>query len=278
MTLTEQLSEYVNAAFSGLYLHTAEPDEAEKEITQHAREQDWRLAIWDVASGMLLPIANGNPRPDNTAGDPLAALRALPALADSNGTALLLLHNFHQFWSNPEVVQTTFAQLVAGKQQRAFIVILAPIVSLPVELEKLFVVLEHPLPDRQALERIARELTSDSPEDLPQGDDLQRVLDAAAGLTRYEAEEAFALSLTRHNTLQPQTIWDIKSGTLRKNGLLTLHRGNETLDDLGGLQTLKNFCLRALASRRSNVAFKPRGILLLSPPGCGKSQFCKALG
>jgi hypothetical protein len=205
-------------------------------------------------------------------------LRALPTLASANGTALLLLHNFHRFWSNPEVVQTAFAQLVAGKQQRTFLIILAPVVQVPVEVEKLFVVLEHPLPDRQALERIARELTSDSPEDLPQGDDLQRVLDAAAGLTRYEAEGAFALSLTRHNTLRPQTIWDIKSGTLKKNGLLTLHRGNETLDDLGGLQTLKTFCLRALAPRHSDVPVKPRGILLLSPPGCGKSQFCKALG
>jgi hypothetical protein len=278
MTLTEQLSEYVNAAFSGLYVNSSEPDEAEREITQHAQQQGWRLAIWDVANGMRLPNAPGNPRPDNSAGDPLAALRALPALADSNGTALLLLHNFYRFWSNPEIVQTVFAQLVAGKQQRTFLVVLAPIVQLPVELEKLFVVLEHPLPDRGALERIARELTSDSPEDLPQGDDMQRILDAAAGLTRYEAEGAFALSLTRHNTLRPQTIWDIKSGTLRKNGLLTLHRGSETLDDLGGLQTLKTFCLRALAPRHSNVPVKPRGILLLSPPGCGKSQFCKALG
>jgi hypothetical protein len=278
MTLTEQLSEYVNAAFSGLWIQSAEPDEAEREITQHAQQQGWRLAVWDVANGLRLPGSNGQPTSDNGAGDPLAALRALPALADSNGTALLLLHQFHRFLGNPEILQTTFTQLVAGKQQRTFLVVLSPVVSIPVELEKLFVVIEHPLPDRAALERIARELTSDSPEDLPQGDDLQRVLDAAAGLTRYEAEGSFALSLTRHNALRPQTIWDIKSGTLKKNGLLTLHRGNETLDDLGGLQTLKTFCLRALAPRRSNVAVKPRGILLLSPPGCGKSQFCKALG
>ena len=30
---------------------------------------------------------------------------------------------------------------------------------------------------------------------MPRGDDLARVLDAASGLTRYEAEGAFALSL-----------------------------------------------------------------------------------
>src|SRR5262249_29914512 len=152
---------------------------------------------------------------------------------------------------------------------------LAPVVQLPVELEKLFVVLEHALPDRDQLLRIARELTSDQPEDLPQGEDLQRVLDAAAGLTRYEAEGAFALSLTRHNALRPESIWELKAQTLRKNNLLTLHRGAERFDDLGGLASLKDFCRRAL---RPGRPVRARGVLLLSPPGCGKSQFCKALG
>ena len=50
--------------------------------------------------------------------------------------------------------------------------VLAPVVQIPVELEKLFIVLDHALPDRQQLERIARELTSDNPDDLPNGDEL----------------------------------------------------------------------------------------------------------
>jgi hypothetical protein len=199
MTLTEQLTDYVNAAFSGLYVQSSEPDEAEREIAALARQHDWTIAAWDLAGGLRFPNGPHSPTTDLGTGDPLAVLRAVPSLASSAGTTLILLHNFHKFLSNPEVVQTTFTQLVAGKQQRTFLVVLAPVVQIPVELEKLFVVLEHSLPDRQQLERIARELTADQPEDMPQGDDLQRVLDAAAGLTRYESEGAFALSLTRHN-------------------------------------------------------------------------------
>lgn len=56
--------------------------------------------------------------------------------------------------------------------------------------------LEHALPDRAQFERIATELAADNPSDLPTGEDFQRVLDAAAGLTRYEAEDAFALSIS----------------------------------------------------------------------------------
>src|SRR5581483_4946820 len=144
----------------------------------------WKIAVWDIANGLRLPAAPNSPSIEG-ANDPLAALRALPALAEKEGTALLLVHNFHRFLNNPEVVQNTFSQLVAGKQQRTFLVVLSPVVQIPVELEKLFVVIEHSLPDREQLEGIARELTSDSPDDLPNGDNLQRVLDAAAGLTRY---------------------------------------------------------------------------------------------
>src|SRR5262245_48330431 len=275
MSLTAQLTDYVHAAFTGLWVQTSEPDEAERDLLQHARQQNWKAVVWDVAGGLRLATGNGSPGLEAGAGDPLAALRALPALADRNGTALLLLHNFHRFLGNPEVVQTTFAQLVAGKQQRTFLVVLSPVVLLPVELEKLFVVLEHALPDRDQLLRIARELTSDQPEDLPQGDDLQRVLDAAAGLTRYEAEGAFALSLTRHNALRPESIWELKAQTLRKNNLLTLHRGGESFAQLGGLANLKDFCRRAL---RPGRAVQARGVLLLGVPGVGKSAFARCLG
>src|SRR5215468_2461689 len=275
MNLTEQLTDYVNAAFTGLWVLTQEPDEAERELTQLARQRGWKLAAWDVAGGLRVPSGRSTSQGDAMPGDPLAVLRAVPTLADREGTALVLLHNFHRFLGNHEVVQTTFAQLVAGKQQRTFLIVLAPVVQIPIELEKLFVVLEHALPDRTQLERIARELTSDQPEDMPQGEDLQRVLDAAAGLTRYEAEGSFALSLTRQNALRPESVWELKAQALKKNNLLTLHRGGERFDSLGGLANLKEFCRRAL---RPGQAVKPRGVLLLGVAGSGKSAFPKSLG
>lgn len=275
MKLSDTLIDYIHAAFSGLWILTHEPDEAEREITQLAREQDWKVAAWDVASGLRVPTAPNGTGTDVGSGDPLAVLRALPALADDKGTSLLLLHNFHRFLNNPEVVQTAFTQLIAGKQQRTFLIVLAPVVQIPLELEKLFVVIEHALPDREQLERIARDLTSDQPEDLPKGEDMQRVLDAGIGLTRYEAEAAFALSLTRHNALRAEAIWELKSATLKKSNLLTLHRGSERFTHLGGLTSMKDFCRRALAPGKT---VKPRGILLLGVAGSGKSMFAKALG
>jgi SpoVK/Ycf46/Vps4 family AAA+-type ATPase len=60
---------------------------------------------------------------------------------------------------------------------------------------------------------------------------------------------------------------------------LSLYRGTEDFGSLGGLSALKAFTKRALLHpSRGNPLKRPRGVLLLSPPGCGKSQFCKALG
>jgi SpoVK/Ycf46/Vps4 family AAA+-type ATPase len=58
-----------------------------------------------------------------------------------------------------------------------------------------------------------------------------------------------------------------------------IHRGSESFQQLGGLENLKAFCLRAMRRQgEGQPNNRPRGVLLLSPPGCGKSQFAKALG
>ena len=276
MTLAERLSEYVRACFTGIWIKTFEPDDALDEIARLCRQERWTLAGWDVDRGLCLagPIHEaGTPA---TASDPLAAIRALNALASADGTTLLVLRNFHRFLSSTEIVQALDTQVNAGKRNRAFVVILSPVVQVPVELEKQFVVLDHDLPGRDQLEAIARGVAVE-PGELPERDGLGAVLDAAAGLTRVEAENAFALSLVRHGRLAADVLWEIKSGTLKKSGLLTLHRGGETFADLGGLEALKSFCARALRPGRPS-GVRARGVLLLGPPGSGKSAFCKALG
>ena len=54
------------------------------------------------------------------------------------------------------------------------------------------------------------------------------VIDAAKGLTRSEAENAYTLSLVRHGTLKAETLWEIKAGQLKKSGLVSIHRGTES--------------------------------------------------
>jgi len=270
MTLSERLAEYVRACFTGIWIESHEHQDALAEIARLCRDEDWQLATWDVDGGL------------QTAGhveatDPLSAIKAVGALAPPEGTVVLVLQNFHRFLQSAEVIQALARQVTAGKQNRTFVVILSPTVTLPAELEKLFVVLEHELPSREQLHEIAQGIATEEGE-LPQGHELEMVLDAAAGLTRYEAENAFSLSLVRCGRITPAAIWDIKTQTLKKSGLLSLYRGGEDFSTLGGLVALKAFCRRSLLQPARHPKKRPRGVMLLSPPGCGKSQFAKALG
>jgi hypothetical protein len=275
MSLTERLAEHVRACFAGIWIESHEHEEALREVASLCRTEGWRLATWDINRGLNVASEAVN---ESAGGDPLAAVRALPTLASAEAPALLLAFNFHRYLGSPEIVQAVAQAVAVGKQTRTFLVVVSPVVQLPVELEKLFVVLEHPLPDREQLAEIARGVATE-PGELPEGNDLGAVLDAAAGLTRYEAENSFALAIVRGGQIEPQPVWSLKAQALKKAGLLSLHRGTETFADLGGLDAVKQFCTRVMRKQGSrNVDLRPKGALLLGIPGSGKSLLAKALG
>lgn len=278
MSLCARLAEYISACFTGLWVQSHEHDDAIQEIAQMCREQHWRLATFDIERGLQLPGQANSQAPDAGGNDPLAAIRSLSTLATPDSSALLVLPNFHRFLQSAEIVQALSQQISQGKQNRTFVLILSPIVQIPPELEKMLVVLEHDLPGREQLETIARGIATEAGE-LPEGEALDTVLDAAAGLTRFEAEGAYSLSLVRHGQIAADVIWELKSQMLKKSGLLALHRGGERFDELGGLKSLKGFTLRAMRRQGyQDPRRRPRGVLLLGVPGTGKSAFAKSLG
>jgi hypothetical protein len=213
-TLTSRLHELISACFTGIWDQTQEPHEAAREITDLCRQEGWRLGIWDCDSGMQFPIEHITMPGVTDAQDPLAAVRAMPQIANGSGTTIMLFENLHRFLGSVELIQAVARQAITGKHNRAFIVVLAPVTQIPPELDKLFVCVDHELPDHAQLEEIARGVATQDGE-LPNPDELPRVIVSAKGLTRSEAENAYSLSLVRHGTLMAETLWEIKLANSR---------------------------------------------------------------
>jgi hypothetical protein len=264
--LHDQLSELVHASFGGIWLVTREADEAERTIAKLCAGQEWDLTCWDCARG-LYKLDNGGVGGASSPGDPIAPLSHY---GTHGRTTLLLLHNYHHFVRNPVVMQHLINRVLRNKTVKNTLVVTTPTGVIPMELDKLFAVVEHKLPTPDELVKIAGELVD--PDDPGCFEAERAVIANATGLTRYEAENAFTLSLVRHEEIRASAIAELKAQMLEKSGLLKLHRGREKFQDLGGLDAAKDFCQRAVLSNRG------RGVMLLGVPGSGKSALAKALG
>ena len=118
MSLAERLSEYVRACFTGIWIQSFEHDDATVEIARLCRQQCWSLATWDIDRGLAIAGQNEAASTAISAPDPLAAIKAISSLATPDGTALLVLRNFHRFLGSPEIVQALDTAISTGKQNR----------------------------------------------------------------------------------------------------------------------------------------------------------------
>ena len=110
--------------FLGIWIESHEHQVATIVIAELCSRKGWKLATLDIEPG---PSANGTL---SEASDPLAAVRALSAMATQDGTMLLVLQNFHRFLGSPGITQAVIRAVVDGKRQRTFVIVLAPCVNL----------------------------------------------------------------------------------------------------------------------------------------------------
>lgn len=269
--LKVELEDLIRAGFSGLWIETCEAEEAQREVANLCREQEWICLAWDAGRGLTEAVTGKPAGTQDT--NPIAALKyfqSQPAVPERDHMPrLMLLHNFHRFLESPVVMQHLTNAVVWGKGQLVSYLILSPITEMPVEVSRLFTVVRHPLPVVEELKKIADSLT-----ELPAAVEEQTCR-AALGMTRREAENAFSLSHIKHYKVDPEVIWTLKAQALEKSSGLELYRGKEDFESLAGLEGLKDFT-RGLLTGSGRL--DSRGILLLGPPGTGKSAIAKALG
>lgn len=254
---------YLRAGYPALYVRTVEPDQAVETLGKEVLIVSGVPVCWDVISGIR--EINGERIVENP--DPLSALTWLKEASENT---VLFLWNFHKFLNSIEVIQAIQNGMNEWKSGGKTLIVLAPQIQIPVELDRIFTVIEFDLPDREALRSILSDVVESVGKTPPEH--AEALLDAATGLTTFEAENAFALCAIDPKPFSCSVVSAQKAQMVMKNASLEIFHATGRFDTLGGLDRLKEFALKIAGSPLA------RGLLLLGVPGCGKSHFAKVLG
>jgi len=244
----------------------------------------WRLHDWSVTQGLKPPLGGSSGKASSTTLP--GELEVLTQIHEARGQAVFLLRDFHVYLKDSRVVRLLrdLAHRVRGRAQT--VVLVAPVLNLPVELEKDVTVVEFALPNRADIERLL-DVALDSVSDNVKGgvalspEEREAVIKSALGLTLDEVESAFARSLVENRSIHVDVVLEEKKQIVRKSGLLEYYPAQNQMSDVGGLEHVKDWLqkrAKSFTDRAKEFGIPaPKGVLLLGVQGCGKSLVAKTI-
>jgi SpoVK/Ycf46/Vps4 family AAA+-type ATPase len=200
-----------------------------------------------------------------------------------------VLKDFHRHVDDPIVIRRLRDVAQQFGSDRRTLVITAPVITLPPELEGLVEYVDLPLPDVKRLRQLVDQIFIR----LAKKHSLKQKLDAAGatavvenlrGLTEDEAERALSQAIIAHYGLVPEVavdVLDAKKNLLRRSGMVEFVEASDTMASVGGLDHLKHWLQQRRGawdeSARSFGLEAPRGVIILGVQGCGKSMCARAI-
>ncbi len=278
--MQEELNILIQAQYPLIYLTTSEEERAEKAIASVVKiKPDRKVFVWTLTHGMVEYGENTTTTQHNTI-SPEAAIDWTIKYRES---AIFIFKDLHPFLDNsPAVIRWLRDAIAAFKNTEKAIILMSPIQVIPIELEKEIVVLDFPLPTIVELEEVLmRQLGQIRAKKLsPEG--KEKLLRAALGLTRDEAEKVYRkaqVTTGRLSEAEVEIVLSEKQQLIRRNGILEYIEQEEGINAVGGLEELKRWLKQrsnAFTQRARDYGLpQPKGMMILGIPGCGKSLIAK---
>ncbi len=294
--LIERMGNYMDAGFPILYLETFEEEKALKTIRQTAGRMT--LLEWNVRGlfnhnepelnkeGMNLGEALGHftNRQQQKSNESFAKKYDLHR-------KILVLKDIQSQLDQPEIIAQLkyLGELITnGEIEDSCIIILAPSIKIPQELEHYITLLNMDYLTPQDIKEIILTFCQESnitDDKAPSGEFLRELIQSLKGFSEFEIRHLLALAVADDGDITKSDIARIheqKEQMVKKSGIMEMIHLKETIDDIGGLDNLKTWLRRKAkilkdteAAANYGVAM-PKGVLIAGLPGCGKSLNAKA--
>lgn len=199
----------------------------------------------------------------------------------------IVLKDIHRQLDAPEIV--SLLKYIAernlyNENYNATIFIVSSKLCIPEELEDLITVFDMPLPMVSEIKNIMKEFTRDM--DIVVSEDvLNEIALSFKGLNEFQIKQILNLAYQDGGCLDFDDKYLIlrqKEQLIKKAGLLEMIPVHESIEDIGGLENLKEWLYKKeQIFNQLDKAIKfgvdiPKGIMIVGMPGCGKSLAAKA--
>ena len=279
--MKEELSILVQAQYPLIYLVTSEEERAEQAVARIAQQttQHQRLFVWTVTRGVMEYGKGGTQQTHHNTISPEAAMEWMVRQAEAS---IFIFKDLHPFIASPAVTRWLRDAIASFKGTEKLILLMSPYLEIPLELEKDVVVLDFPLPSLAELQEVLRQQLDKTRTRRTPAGVQEKLLKAAQGLTRDEAEKVYRKAYVKAGQLteaEVEIVLSEKKQLIRRNGILEYIEEDETLQAVGGLDELKRWLTQradAFTEKAREYGLpQPKGMLILGVPGCGKSLIAK---
>lgn len=278
--MQEEISILIQAQYPLIYLVTSEEERTERAISMiaQAKSQQRRVFVWTVTHGIVEYGQSRHITQHNT----VSSEAALQWVIQQKEAGIYIFKDLHPFIDSPVTTRWLRDAIASFKGTQKTIILMSPVQTVPIELEKEVVVLDYPLPDLSELNQVLSHQLEQTKTRRTSTETREKLLKAALGLTHDEAEKVYRKAQVKAGRLteaEVDIVLSEKKQLIRRNGILEYIEEDETIDSVGGLEELKRWLKQrsnAFTERAREYGLpQPKGMLILGVPGCGKSLIAK---